>query len=952
MKNMFNHSRGWHLKIEMVCISLLLFCFTQSGNAQFGGNATANKPKIIYQIDIRITGDRQDFWNSVAGDLIQIKPLDLYEFDLLEKAIGRLSDSNLFQSIHVPDPEKTVRGVKLIFELVPHERIKDIRIYSAFPLFNREVVNVMTIYTGDTFSRSKLEEQADRVTTLFKRQGFIDPKAIVSYSKDEADGNYEVTVHIEKGEYLRVNRVEIRGNTRVSSFRLKLRTKTWRASVLFGSAKRFIKKDLKEDIKNVIHFYRKKGFADVAVRGEAVEDINGKQVNIIFHVEEGPQYKVVFQGNENFWDYTLKKEMTLSKDGNKNNFALRKSVRNLKQKYAQKGYPDTRITPLITHRIEENDPLKVPLKQVILAIDEGDQYRVFKLGITGNLTISENEILKSMLTLEPGFGNKGIYVPKILEDDINAIRSLYLRQGFTQTQVIKQVRVLDPLDKDKTNHKWVEISLAIDEGIQTRVKRVQFEGLSVLTRETAQGLISLKPGQPFRNYMMENDINSLTQKISELGYPHIRVTGTKEFSPDRSNVQLTYTVEKGPHVKVGQLFYGGNFRTKTKILNNEMKLFEGDPVSLTKLLESRRNITDMNAIDSVRLRPVGLKNRAEEVDIIVEIEETKPYFFEMGAGYDTQRHFYLNSAVGDHNFAGRNWDLKLEGEISQIGYNGSLSLKNPRFFSTRFISNTRVFGEKLEEFNKDFGIESYGVSQDFFKQYLSKTLTLNLGLIYESRNQYLKQNRPLIPDEAEQYQPRHILMASPGITYQTTDSFVRPTKGTFSTFDVDVSKGIDNDLDDFIKYQLETRYYYSLFEPLVLALRGQYGFIQPYGSSKFVPEDQLFFLGGTSSVRGFDENLLRYDWAGQAVGGQEAILGSFEARYDLGLNVELSAFYDIGSIRRAQSIVGSDEFRDSVGLGLRYMTPIGPIGFLYGWKLDPRPNESSGRFHFSMGYTF
>ncbi len=109
-------------------------------------------------------------------------------------------------------------------------------------------------------------------------------------------------------------------------------------------------------------------------------------------------------------------------------------------------------------------------------------------------------------------------------------------------------------------------------------------------------------------------------------------------------------------------------------------------------------------------------------------------------------------------------------------------------------------------------------------------------------------------------------MASPGVLYQTTDSFVRPKKGSISSFNVDFSKGIDNNLDDFIKYRLDLRYYYTLFEPLVFALHGRYGLIQPYGSNTRVPEDQLFFIGGTSSVRGFDENLLRFDVTGQAVG--------------------------------------------------------------------------------------
>jgi outer membrane protein insertion porin family len=930
-------------------VLFLFFCFAEPG---FSSSSNENTGRVIARIDIQIPGEKGDMslWNSIARDVIQLKPGDVYGLGLMEQAIARLSDSNIFKSIHVPDPVETARGLNIRFELVPYGRIKDIRIYKAFPLFDREVLNVMTLYNGDAFLEESLGEQAKRVITLFKKQGFIDPRVTLSAQKDEADGNYVLSVHIDKGDFYRVNRVEIKGNDHFSSPRLKLRINTWKSSVLFGSARRFIQKDLDEDVKNFISFYRKEGFADVSIRGEAIRDLAEKQVDVIFHVQEGPRYEIVFQGNENFWDYTLKREMTLSKDGNKNNFGLRKSVRLLEKKYVGKGYPDVRID----HGVKEADPPQPLVKQVTLAIDEGDQYRVARIDLSGNQTISNKEIFKNMLTRESGFGNRGVYVAKILDEDINAILSLYLREGFTRTRVDKDVRVLDISDPDSSgkNRKEVEIKLAIEEGIQTKVDQVQFEGMSVLSLETARELISLKPGQPFRGYMMEDDENRLNQKISELGYPGNKVAVAEAFSPDRSRVNLTYTIWQGPYVRVGQLCYVGNFRTKPQILDTEMNLSTGDPLSLVKLLESRRNMMDINALDSVRFRTIGLKNNAEEVDIIVEVEEKKPYFFEIGTGYDTQRHLYLSSAVGDHNFLGRNLDLQLEGEISQIGYKGNISLLEPRFLKNRTWSSTRVFGEEQEEFNKDFGIKSYGVSQNFYQQFLSSKLTITLGVMYESRKQYLTQQRPLTPDETEQYEPRHIIVASPGVVYKTTDSYVRPKKGILSSFNVDVSNGIDNDLDDFIKYRLDTRYYYSLSEPLVIALRGRYRIIQPSGSSRKVPEDQLFFLGGTSSVRGFDENLLRYDASGKAVGGRESLLGSVEARYDLGLNFEFSAFYDIGAVRQTQGKGGSDAFRDSVGLGLRYMTPIGPIGFLYGWKLAPRPNESAGSFHFSMGYTF
>ena len=130
------------------------------------------------------------------------------------------------------------------------------------------------------------------------------------------------------------------------------------------------------------------------------------------------------------------------------------------------------------------------------------------------------------------------------------------------------------------------------------------------------------------------------------------------------------------------------------------------------------------------------------------------------------------------------------------------------------------------------------------------------------------------------------------------------------------------------------------------------GYIDPLGDVEDVPDDQLFFLGGTADVRGFKENLLLFDAFDDPVGGRLATVGSLEARIDLGGNLELTAFADAGRVKNTEIPVKDDDWRASVGLGFRYVTPIGPVGFLYGFKIDPREDESSGRLHFSIGYTF
>jgi len=237
---------------------------------------------------------------------------------------------------------------------------------------------------------------------------------------------------------------------------------------------------------------------------------------------------------------------------------------------------------------------------------------------------------------------------------------------------------------------------------------------------------------------------------------------------------------------------------------------------------------------------------------------------------------------------------------------------------------------------------------------MTESITAALGLRYEYREEFLQNSGSESVDtlDDDTSQPRSILVTTPAMIFDTRDSFIKPSKGIYSSLSVDISKGVRKSIDNFFKYRFDARYYITPVDRMTVAWLGRVGYIDPFGRTDQVPDDQLFYLGGTLDVRGFDENLLRFDSAGDPLGGRFSLAGSVEARIDLGRNLELTCFYDIGTVRDTYEDIGSDDFRSSVGLGLRYITPIGPVGILYGHKLDRKSGESAGRFHFSIGYTF
>ncbi|MBN1930163.1 MAG: outer membrane protein assembly factor BamA [Desulfobacterales bacterium] len=899
---------------------------------------------VVEKISIQVHPspfDKTD-WVELANRLIFLKKGDLFATDQLQQSINALKLSKKFQKISVDSQEENGK-ITLFFDLIPSRFIKDIKIAGNYPLFEREILNVMTIYTGDIFFEEELPEQTVLIENLFKQDGYIHPKVDVTAQEDPKDGFFIVYIKIDKGHYYVLDRIKMDGNRVFSNLKIKSKMKVWRVSLRPGSSGRFIEEFFKKDIIQLTQYYRKKGYAEAEVAYSLEKDDSSGSVTVLLKIKEGPRYKVEFSGNKAFWDRSLKKNLVLFTEGNKNNRGIRKSIRNIKERYQEAGYLEARVKVEREEKSIEDETVRI----LRFVVAEGPCTTVELIRIEGNHAFDDQKIKKQMLTRMPGFMEKGIFVPEILEDDINAIKSLYLKEGYSNIQIKPDLNWSD--DKAK-----LSVALNISEGIQTIVSSMEVTGIQAISMKEAYAVISLKKGQPFRKYMLQSDENSLSALISEKGYPHVKVKGDVRFSSDQSNAQVIYNVDEGPDVKMGAIYYSGNFRTQKHILQKEIELREGDLFLLKKMFEGQRNIRNMEIFNSVKFKTIGLKEKRDKVDLFVEIEEKKPYFIDLGGGYDTERGLFVHAKAGDLNLFGTNKYGWVGGEASEIGYRVESGITEPRLFGSRISSNLNVFGERKEEFNQDFGTKTLGASLGFTRKQF-KNLNLGLGFSFERREQYRLDSDSSnfdVDSKNDEFDPRSILVVTPTIFYNTRDSFIRPKKGIYSSFAVDISKGIENSLDDFLKYRLDLRFYWTPIHWLTFAWLGRAGYIDPYGAVDSVPDDQLFFLGGIADVRGFDENLLLFDADGDPVGGRSAVSASIEARIDLGRNYELTTFYDVGRVGDTISEKVSDGFRPSIGVGLRYITPIGPIGFLYGMNLDREEGESFGILHFSLGYTF
>lgn len=901
-------------------------------------------PVTIHKLNIKVENPRQqdDFfdWDNLARDIIALKRGETLTRQKLEAATASLE---AFGHVRT-EVDALDRGAVVSILLLPYQRIKSIDIKGVYPLFERDIRNLMTIAPGDIYNPGTIKDQAGLIAQRYRKEGYIAPQVNITWEHDDADGHVDIRIHIQKGDAYSLGRLKLTGNQAMPDALVLGLLSTWRSATVWQGASRWVESRLKQDIDTIETYYRGQGYADVNIEYAITnQDPANKTVEVRVEIDEGRRYTIEYAGNRHFSENTLKKDLAVFEKGNRGNIGLRRTVQNIRRRYLKAGFADVHVQ---WQEIPQEDDQSTE-RHVRIEIQEGKQHIVREMIITGNRAVSTETIGAQLLTRPPQGLSQGVFVPAVLTEDMTAVVGLYHKYGY------QDARITEKVDVEPKTHQ-VTVTLTIDEGSQIRVGDIRIEGDTPIPGDQLSSALPLKSGDVFQPQIIGEGENELSARIAAKGCPHVQVQHRVDITEDRTRADIVYNIDSGPQVDIGRIFWAGNFRTRNTLLRREIKLDEGEPFSLVRVLAAQRRLRDLDLFQSVQIRSIGLKERAAKVHLLVTMVEKPAYFFELGTGFRTDKGFYGRTKVGDRNFLGLNKELRMGGEISGIGYRWDAGLVEPSFRGTRISADFGVFTERREEFNQDFGTDTTGGHLTFSRPW-GKRLFTALGIRYERREQFLREKDAATTDvDPETLEPRTIWVTSPAVRYDSRDSFIRPRRGHLASLIVDISKGLDSSLDDFVRYKVDLRTYLTPRDRLTLAGHALAGYLQPYGVDGQIPEDQLFFLGGTNDVRGFGENLLRFNDDKDPVGGQLAMAGSIEARYALTQSWELTLFVDTGTVRQALSSDddGKEQWQWTSGLGLRYITPIGPIGLLYGHKLDPRPGESDGQFHFSIGYTF
>jgi outer membrane protein assembly complex protein YaeT len=398
---------------------------------------------------------------------------------------------------------------------------------------------------------------------------------------------------------------------------------------------------------------------------------------------------------------------------------------------------------------------------------------------------------------------------------------------------------------------------------------------------------------------------------------------------------------------VGGVIIQGNYRTRAEVITRELTFNAGDPLSLTRLLESGRKLRRLSLFSRISMDP-RLEEIPGEQDVVIQVSERKPMALNVGVGYDSEEQLRGFAEFAHDNVAGMNRQFRVRAQASFLEQTYLLNFREPRLFGT-LVSSTVGF-VRAEERHDSFHVRrtgpQLGVEYPFREHYRAfLTYAFDIEELFDVANEA----------RISEVDRGRLNIASFLGTIQrdTRDDIVDPRTGSLQRLSFEVADLALGSEANFFNLIGATHWFFPLLWQTVGAVSLQGGIAEAYGPTGEVPISRRFFLGGTTTIRGYDlERVGPTGPDGTPTGGDVFVLTSLEWRVPLYKGFGVVLFSDIGNVFRAIDDFTPGGVKGSVGLGLRYNTSIGGLRLDYAHKLAPEKHGASGRLHFSIGQAF
>jgi outer membrane protein insertion porin family len=585
-----------------------------------------------------------------------------------------------------------------------------------------------------------------------------------------------------------------------------------------------------------------------------------------------------------------------------------------------------------------------------IVVDAGTRFRLEEVALEGNQAVSARELNALVATVPSSWFRTRYAKQDLLEIDRERIDALYRGRGFLTPQVAAEIAE-DPA------RRTTRVTFRITEGPQTLIGAVRTEGNRAFTSETLLEHTNLQPGSPYIESAARTARAALLAFYNEHGYLYATVEATPRFSDDRTRVDLTLVIDEGLHVTIGTITLSGNQRTEDHVILRELQIKTGDAYNPRLVLESQRRVARLGFLSEVRLELVNPEQPESVKALRLSVKERDAGSVDLGVGYANFEGIRGFTEIAYRNLGGTGRRIALRVDGSRLERRTVLSYLEPWVFGRRVDGRAALLNEQRIEENKGYERTTYGVSLALEKE-LTPTLRASLGYDYQ-RHQFIGLDGLPLTDflnlaTSEDLRRANIGAVTPTVIRDTRDDPFNPSSGSTQTIAIRDAARILASENQFWKVTVTSGWYRALGRSLVGAVALRTGVANRFGETSALPLPERFYLGGRNTVRGYDEDTLgpTDPVKGTPTGGNAMIVGNIELRIRLPRALGLVFFVDGGNVWQEFHDVRLSEVRTTVGSGIRYNTPVGPLRLDYGHKLNWQPGEPHGTFHFTLGHAF
>lgn len=907
-----------------------------------------------------------DFDPTPLRELVRIEPGEPLSVADLQGSIKSLFGTGDFRDVRV-DAETVDGGLILTFRLSLHYRVGSITYEVDGELLERARREVL-IQSDQVLSLDRVDQSAVSVARIYEREGHleatVDPEVRFSRRENLAD----VIFHITSGPRARITSIELEGSTAPFTRETLIQPMRSELGGFYELAR--AREDAGRMQRHLLeHDHR---MAQVRFLGETYDE-EAHTVSLRYEIEVGPVVELFVAGVPR---KDVRRMLPFRDDEAYSEDRVLRAADRMKDHYQERGF--------FFVEVDTSEGLQRDRYVITYTIEPGERYELGLVRFEGNHTFTDEE-LRGVISIGPSGTVQKLLTTLIrrprgvtteqLSEAQDSVQNLYRLEGFWSAEVSRPniVRIAE---------SKLEVVFPVNEGPRTIVESVAIEGAERLGESLPS--LELEAGEPLNPQELNQDLVNLQSFYGDRGYVEIQVNPEIEMSDDRTSARVRYQVIEGPEVRFGSVAVRGNSYTDQDVILRKARLPQGEPFSYRTLLEAQQRLYRMGVFRLVDLDPVRSGTAEEIRDVVIRIEEGKNLTVTGSLGYSTEDGARGSASVSHRNLFGTGRYLGVETTISERLNRYVINFIEPFVFGYDLPTQVTVFKRDQLRADEKAKIDSLGASIEMTRVLRDQ---FRWSLRYEYRindcvsGELCDLATGTIPIEGIDPEDQEIEISSltPSAFWDRRNDAVHPTDGFYIGSSLEYAFPLYSADTNFLKGFLQSAVYFPITQNSQIVTSLRIGATEPLdvaGDGPRVPFAERFLAGGETTHRGFEHDRLgipcetlivpnlpegvpcaeyiqgREDVDFIPVGGNGLALFNVEYRFPILGSLRGAVFVDGGNVWRDYSDVDLDDMRYAVGTGVRYLTPVGPLRFDIGYKLDREPWEDAFETFLTLGYGF